>query len=89
MSFFTQNESLVTFYILILLLVYTIKLGIDTFFLTNYNKKHCFGIAFGINCIFYIFYLILGSSEGVYDNKLEIAISDYKKHLSIIFNRDI
>ena len=60
MSFFTASESLITFYTLALILIYTIKLGIDTFFLTNYSKKHCFGLALAINLVFYISHLILG-----------------------------
>jgi hypothetical protein len=81
--------SLLSFYVLGLILVYTLKMGIDTFFLTNYNKKICFLIAIGINMAFYMIIISLDNIEGVYDQTIKSLASDYNKHLSIVFNQEI
>jgi hypothetical protein len=81
------GQSLLSFYVLVLILVYTIKTGIETFLLTNYNKKTCFLIALGINLSFYIIMLSLDSLDGVYDRNIRNVASDYNKHLSIVLNQ--
>jgi hypothetical protein len=81
------DESLFPFYTTALILIYTIKLGIDTFFMTNYGRKNPFLIAVSINVIFYFFFIAFGDSEGVFDKHLQTVVTDYAKHLSIIFNR--
>lgn len=81
--------SLLSFYVLGLILIYTVKMGVDTFFLTNYNKKICFLIAIVINIGFYLIIISFDSIEGVYDQTIKSIASDYNKHLSIVFNQEI
>lgn len=86
-NFIYPNESLFPFYTTSLMLIYSVKLGIDTFFMTNYGRKNCFLIALIINAVFYVFFIGFGESEGVFDKQLQRVVSDYVKHLSIIFNQ--
>lgn len=44
------------FYTACLLLVYTGKLGVDTFLMTNYGRKNCLFVALGINAVFLVFF---------------------------------
>ena len=62
-------------------------MGVDTFLLTNYNKKTCFLIALGINTFFYMIMTTLDNTDGVYDRTIRTVASDYNKHLSIVFNQ--
>lgn len=62
-------------------MIYTLKLGIDTFFLTNYSKKQCFLLALGLNVFFYIIVVLFDQVEGVFDQQIKIIIQDYIKHL--------
>jgi len=80
-SFFFPSQSLLTFYTLVLIFIYTIKIGLDTFFLTNYSKKNCFLLALGLNLIFFVFLMSFDSMDGVYDRTLRTIAKDYTKHL--------
>lgn len=61
------------FYTLCLLLVYTAKLGVDTFFMTNYGRKNCLLVALGLNATFIVFFELLGNNEGVFDQNLKMV----------------
>ena len=82
-----SSESLITFYILVLIIIYTLKQGIDVFFLTNYNRKICLLISFGVNLFFFLSYVTLEPYEGIFDQSIKQVTHDYRKHLEIIFNR--
>lgn len=58
-NYFFIYESLVSFYVLAIILGYTLKLGVDTFMLTNYSRKNCFFLAFGVNLLFYLLFVFL------------------------------
>lgn len=56
--------------------------------LTNYNKKICVLISFGINIFFFTIYLILSKYDGIYDKSIQKVTYDYSKHLKIVFNKE-
>lgn len=58
-NIFFREDSHVAFYILVLIIAYTLKQGVNIFFLTNYNRKVCIFIAFGVNLLFFFLYLFL------------------------------
>ena len=69
--------SLAAFYVLFLTTIYALKLAIDTFFLTNYDRKQCLLFSLGLNSVFFVQYYILGSTEGIYDQTIYSAMADY------------
>jgi len=58
---FLPNDSMLIFYIMVLISCYMIKIGMDTFFKTNYNKRNCFLISLGLNLFFYLLLATLGN----------------------------
>ena len=59
--------STLTFYILIVIIFYAVKIGVDIYLVSAYKSKTCFMIALGIN-LFYLFLIgLLGNIQGVYD----------------------
>jgi hypothetical protein len=86
---FFPLDGLLTFYILAAIIVYTLKLGVETFLLTNYNRKVCFAIALGLNFFFMALFVVMEQYEGVYDQTISRITRDYVKHLEIIFNRQM
>lgn len=77
------------FYVLVAIIVYTIKLGIDTFFKTSYNKRACILIALSLNIAFMGLFITLESQQGLYDQRIKEKTIDYVKHLEIIFNKKL
>ena len=73
--------SLLPFYILVAILVYTVKVSVDTFMVSAYKSKTVFMIALGVN----VFYLCLGVAlsnyEGVFDQTMKFMAGDYAKRL--------
>lgn len=70
MNYFLSIESMMAFYVLVAILVYTIKLGIETFFKTNYNKRSCALIALALNVFYIIAYITLERQQGLYDQQI-------------------
>jgi hypothetical protein len=56
-----EKESLLSFYTLAIILIYSLKLGIDCFFLTNYNRRNCLILALGLNVFFYLLAVVFGN----------------------------
>ena len=81
--------SLAAFYVLVLITVYALKLAIDTFFLTNYDRKQCLLFGLAINGAFYILYYILGTVEGIYDQGMIASLADYEKHLEVVLGIEL
>ena len=52
-----KHQALLSSYTLGIILIYVLKLGIDTFLLTNYSRKQCFWFALGLNLLFYLLVL--------------------------------
>ena len=71
MSFFFSTESMMAFYVLVAIIIYTIKLGIDTFLKTNYNKKTCALIALALNLFYAIMFYTLERQQGLYDQQIQ------------------
>lgn len=78
---------MISFYVLTLILVYTLKLGVETFILTNYNRMVCILVGLGLNLIFFFLFYFLSNIEGVYDQTIKEVVEDYVNHLEIVFNR--
>jgi hypothetical protein len=73
--------SMLPFYVLLAILVYTIKVSVDIFMVSPYRNKVCFMVAFFIN-VFYLFLAItLNQMDGVYDTTIDFVSKDYAKHL--------
>lgn len=89
LSFFVEDSSMLMFYIIVLISVYTIKLGVDIFLMSSYNKKTCVLISLGINIVFYILMVCFEGVEGIYDSTINVIVADYSKHLEIVFKRDM
>lgn len=89
LNLFFNYESLIAFYLLMVVIAYTIRLGISTFLLTNYSRKGCLLVAFGVNSFYLLLFLLLENYEGVYDQDIKQVAHDYVKHLEIIFNRKL
>jgi hypothetical protein len=75
--------SMLPFYIIVAILVYTVKVSVDTFMVSAYKSKTVFMIALGVN-IFYLFLgVALSNYEGVFDQTLKFVAGDYAKRLEI------
>lgn len=85
---FLEEESLVAVYTLTAIFFYTLKQGLDVFFLSNYSRKVCFIVATSFNVFFFGLYLLLSSYEELYDQSLKHVMHDYSRHLELIFNKD-
>lgn len=84
LSFILPPVSLLPFYIILAIVIYTIKVSVDIFMVSAYRSKTCFILALGIN-LFYLFLAFsLGHMEGVYDTRIELVSMDYAKHLEIV-----
>ncbi len=56
LSVIYKDQSVLCFYMISLIFIYTLKLGVETFLLTNYNRKNCILIALCSNLFFYFLY---------------------------------
>jgi hypothetical protein len=82
--FILPEISLLPFYILVAILVYTVKVSVDTFMVSAYRTKTVFMIAFGVN-VFYLFLAVaLNNYEGVFDHTINFLAGDYAKRLEIV-----
>ena len=81
--------SMAAFYILTMILVYAVKLAIDNFFLSNYNKKFCFLFAVGLNVFFFTLFVLLSTTEGIYDSTIASVMDNYQKHLEVVFRGEV
>lgn len=71
MNYFLGIESMMAFYVLVAITIYTIKLGLDTFLKTNYNKKTCILITLALNVFYAIMYFTLEKQQGLYDQQIQ------------------
>lgn len=60
---FLVEESLVSVYTLAALLFYTLKQGLDVFFLSNYSRKISLLVAASLNLFFFVLYWLLSGYE--------------------------
>ena len=76
--------SMLPFYITVAILVYTVKVSVDTFMVSAYRSKTVFLIALGVN-VFYLFLgVALSNFEGVFDQTSKFVAGDYAKWLEIV-----
>jgi len=73
--------SLLPFYIIIAIIVYTIKVSVDVFLVSAYRSRTVVLIALGVNVFYFFLAVALGSYEGVYDDSIRFISADYAKHL--------
>ena len=84
LGFALPAVSLLPFYIIVAILVYTIKVSVDVFMVSAYRSKTVFLIALGVNISYLFLSITLGNYEGVYDPTVQFISADYSKHLEIV-----
>ena len=77
-----------TMIVCLVLLVYIVKLGLGIFWISSYNVKYSVAICICLNAIFYGISRSLEGSSGQDGMMAEMCL-DFRKHLSIIFGRNI
>jgi hypothetical protein len=80
--------SQLPFYLLVLIQIYAVKIAVDVFMVSAYKSVASLAVAVVLNVAIMASSVVLGSTEGVYDQSLQREASDLAKYIEIIMGNN-